>query len=72
MPESPFPIRWSDAARDALDPSPFPAPECLWRSANPDEIPLILPAWARHVSPEIASALDAGYEIRRNVGLEWR
>jgi hypothetical protein len=62
-------IRWSERAREALNPDAFPLPELLWRSANPAEIPLVIPAWARGRYPELAEALDAGYEMRRAAGL---
>jgi hypothetical protein len=71
MTDRPFRIRWRPAAREALEPRrPMPPlPELLWASANPAEVPLFLPAWARDEIPGMAEALDAGYELRRNAGL---
>lgn len=65
----PFPVRWSERAREALNPSPFPLPELLWRGTDPHEFPLVIPAWARGKWPELAEALDAGYELRRAAGV---
>lgn len=43
-------------------------PELLWHTADPHEVPLVMPLWARQV-PEFAEALERGYEIRRAAGL---
>lgn len=63
-------IRWSLRAREAIRPTrPMPPlPELLWRGTGPAEMPLVVPALARHVIPSVAEALDAGYELRRNAG----
>lgn len=70
MPEPPS-IRWSERAREALEPASAmpPPPELLWRSGAPAETPLFVPAWARDEIPGIAEALEAGYELRRTAGL---
>ena len=39
-------------------------PELLYGTSDPNEIPLLMPAWARKV-PERAAKIDAGYELHR-------
>lgn len=39
-------------------------PELLYGTSDPNEMPLVMPAWARKV-PSLAAKIDAGYELHR-------
>lgn len=38
--------------------------ELLYLTSDPNETPLVMPAWARSV-PDLAAKIDAGYELHR-------
>lgn len=67
----PATVRWNERARDAVKPpQQIGRPsELLYRTANPREIPLVIPGLAREIFPEIGKAIDDGYALRREAGL---
>lgn len=63
-------IRYSPAARAAMYGERLPPlPELLYFTANPAEVPLVLPARAREWYPELAERIDAGHALRAAAGL---